>query len=337
MKKNKMMRVASFLLVAVLLSTSVISGTFAKYVTEGGAEDVARVAKWGVVITGAGTLYADSYKLTSNTPGGDDTADPAAAPNATLSVVSSTTAATIKGSHDKDKVVAPGTKNDTGLTITVTGQPEVDGKITMNVRNSNGDDFNVAKDDIYLKAGTYALMVKVGKIDKGSFKADTYYTLSGGTYTLATAWEDVDYYALHDKVTTTADYYPVVYKINGTAVGEALNESSLKAVADSGLEVSFNANQNLATDIDLDAVTADNQNKVTVTWEWAFEQGADDAAKKINNGADTILGHLADGKTTAGDACVVKLSGTTPSLLENQVDYNITSSIQMLVAATQVD
>ena len=47
MKKNKMMRIASVLLVAVLLSTCAISGTFAKYVTEVSADDTARVAAWG--------------------------------------------------------------------------------------------------------------------------------------------------------------------------------------------------------------------------------------------------------------------------------------------------
>ncbi len=47
MKKNKMMRAASALLVAVLLTTSVISGTFAKYVTSDDATATARVAKWG--------------------------------------------------------------------------------------------------------------------------------------------------------------------------------------------------------------------------------------------------------------------------------------------------
>ena len=47
MTKNKMMRIASVLLVAVLLSTCAISGTFAKYTTTVSSEDSARVAKWG--------------------------------------------------------------------------------------------------------------------------------------------------------------------------------------------------------------------------------------------------------------------------------------------------
>ena len=48
MKKNKMMRIASVLLVAVLLSTCAISGTFAKYTTTITANDTAKVASFNV-------------------------------------------------------------------------------------------------------------------------------------------------------------------------------------------------------------------------------------------------------------------------------------------------
>ena len=47
MKKNVMMRVASALLVAVLMTTCAISGTFAKYTSSATGSDTARVAKWG--------------------------------------------------------------------------------------------------------------------------------------------------------------------------------------------------------------------------------------------------------------------------------------------------
>ena len=47
MKKNVMMRVASALLVAVLMTTCAISGTFAKYTTTNSGSDDARVARWG--------------------------------------------------------------------------------------------------------------------------------------------------------------------------------------------------------------------------------------------------------------------------------------------------
>ena len=61
MKTNKMMRLASVLLVAVLLSTCAISGTFAKYVTTKEASDSARVAKFGVTITASGKTFAEAY------------------------------------------------------------------------------------------------------------------------------------------------------------------------------------------------------------------------------------------------------------------------------------
>ena len=47
MKKNNVMRIASALLVAVLLTTCAISGTFAKYTTTASGDTSARVAKWG--------------------------------------------------------------------------------------------------------------------------------------------------------------------------------------------------------------------------------------------------------------------------------------------------
>ena len=47
MKKNKAMRLASALLVLTLLTTCVISGTFAKYTTSTTGGDKARVAYWG--------------------------------------------------------------------------------------------------------------------------------------------------------------------------------------------------------------------------------------------------------------------------------------------------
>lgn len=46
MKKNRMMRLASLLLVLVLMTSSVVGGTFAKYTSTQSGSDTARVAKW---------------------------------------------------------------------------------------------------------------------------------------------------------------------------------------------------------------------------------------------------------------------------------------------------
>ena len=117
MKKNKMMRIASVLLVAVLLSTCAISGTFAKYVTTGTASDVARVAKWGVTIEGAiggaNNMFTDSYKNTPATYTANEDGD-------TITVQASTAGTAI---------VAPGTES-TLTAFDISGQPEVDVVVT---------------------------------------------------------------------------------------------------------------------------------------------------------------------------------------------------------------
>ena len=107
MKKNVMMRLASFLLVAVLISTSAISGTYAKYVTQESGSDKARVAKWGVVIDADNFgMFATDYKT-------DDT-------SATFTGEYSVSSA----EGDRDKVMAPGTKGSFA-DIKITGTPEV--------------------------------------------------------------------------------------------------------------------------------------------------------------------------------------------------------------------
>lgn len=103
MKKNVMMRVASIMLVLVLMSSSVISGTFAKYVSEGKSQDKARVAKWGVDVASVADMFKTEYAR-------DDS--------------SFTIAANTVVSSNDDKLVAPGTKGNL-TSVTLTGTPEV--------------------------------------------------------------------------------------------------------------------------------------------------------------------------------------------------------------------
>ena len=111
MMKNKMMRIASVLLVAVLLSTCAISGTFAKYVTSKESTDTARVAKFGVdlgvTVDGA---FATEYDA-------DTTATDKLGVAIAKTVVASST--------DSDNLVAPGTKGDLMASATIAGTPEV--------------------------------------------------------------------------------------------------------------------------------------------------------------------------------------------------------------------
>ena len=114
MKKNKMMRLASGLLIAVLLTTCAIAGTFAKYVTSDTDSDSARVAKWGVevdvVIDGAFKTEYDIKTATTDLLG----------ETITKSVVAS----------NGDELVAPGTEGTLLTKASISGSPEVAVNIT---------------------------------------------------------------------------------------------------------------------------------------------------------------------------------------------------------------
>ena len=109
MRKNRMMRAASALLVAVLMTTCTISGTFAQYVTTASASDTARVAQWGVTVTAqTAEVFGQKYDDAINAGG--------------TKVVSAYDEMLSDGVFDD--VVAPGTNGDLG-SIAITGAPEV--------------------------------------------------------------------------------------------------------------------------------------------------------------------------------------------------------------------
>ena len=99
MRKNVMMRAASALLVAVLLTTCAISGTFAKYTTSIEGTDSARVAYWGFTSTSMDLtgLFSPQYLNTKVTADG-----------------------TVK-SADGDDVIAPGTTGSADFAFAYTG------------------------------------------------------------------------------------------------------------------------------------------------------------------------------------------------------------------------
>lgn len=101
-KSNKTMRLAIMLLVLTLITSCFVGGTFAKYVTKGEGKDTARVAKWGVTVTGneAG-MFKEKY--TGDTAG--------------LGEKNTVVAG--------DEVLAPGTKGTFEDTFSISGTPEV--------------------------------------------------------------------------------------------------------------------------------------------------------------------------------------------------------------------
>lgn len=121
MKKNKMMRIASVLLVAVLLSTCVISGTFAKYTSTSSGSDTARVARWSILVEGteigvAGntTVAFDLFKTVKDTAGNTEN-DVAV--------------------KDGAQIIAPGTSGS--FTIDIVNDSEVNAKYTITLAETN--------------------------------------------------------------------------------------------------------------------------------------------------------------------------------------------------------
>ena len=108
-KTGKTMRVAGLLLALVLVTSCFVGGTFAKYVTSGTGGDHAKVAKWGVKVEAheTGDIFASTY---DGIAGQENTV--------------------IAGGEYK--VIAPGTKKDDAVVVTLSGKPEVAVNVTYN-------------------------------------------------------------------------------------------------------------------------------------------------------------------------------------------------------------
>lgn len=199
MKKNKTMRVAGGLIIATMLTSSIVSGTYAKYVTSDTATDTARVAKFGVTVTASGTLFDKTYLATdADTPGGDTAENTAG----TLLTVESS---------DADNLVAPGTKNEDGITFEIAGTPEVDVELKLDIADN--------LKEVFLKANT-------------------------GLPDMTTGDED-------DTFDNGADYYPVKFTLTQTnedGTATLVDGGKLEDVADmlDGLDIRCNANTDLA-------------------------------------------------------------------------------------------
>jgi hypothetical protein len=148
MKRRNLTRGASILFALTLITTSVIGGTFAKYVTSDTVEKTARVAKFGVDISADGELFSTTYKsIDSSKLNGSDL------------VINSS-----------EEVVAPGAKNDTGVTISVTGEPEVAVAVEIKLDKSSTD--------INLPEGSYIDPTNILKDKNISIaKGDEYYPI----------------------------------------------------------------------------------------------------------------------------------------------------------------
>lgn len=313
MKKSK---IFLLLLTLCLAATSLIGGTIAKYATSDSANDSAQVAKWGVELKVNGDLYGESYakygEASSNKPVADSSAEEIS----------------VSYNGNGTNLVAPGTKSDTtGIQISLTGTAEVMMNVTTTVRIEN----------VFLKAGTYGIMVQDTTINEenfGQFKANLYY-LDGSTYksaaSVASFAQYPAYYYIQNQV-TTADYFPVVYKMDGVATTSSADSlvAIAKALTNNATlsDGAYTYSQQIPANADMPTILS-NKN---VTWEWAIGESTN---------ADTILGKL-----QANNETVVIQNGAdfdVISATDGMVTYNsntianLKTSFYITIAVEQVD
>lgn len=279
MKKNKIMRLASVLLVLTLLSTSVISGTFAKYVTTDEQFDTARVAKFGVVASLSGDLFGATYAKA------DD--------NSIISY--SVNGGTVSSADKTEFVVAPGTENKEGLTLSVTGTPEVATKVIFDSAENEGGT-NYKNYNIFLNPGTYGYMVpytgELTKENTGNFYKKSNSDAFKGDFVKITDNTDPDkltgvtvYELLGEVVVQDSGYYPLKWTVKIDGKSKTVNTvedvtSALKQYFDE----TYTPN-------------ADNAMKAVVTWAWGYNSAWEDVAGTAERTIqedlmDTILGNM---------------------------------------------
>ena len=312
MKKNKMMRIASILMVVTLLSTCAISGTFAKYVTKASGEDQARVAKWGVVVTVDGGIFGEKYVAT------DEAYLEAEGKYAVISSV------------EGEQVVAPGTnsteivngdKTGANLVATVKGTPEVAARYIIEGTVAN---------DVLLKAGTYTDYTHLVKADDGTYGYTDTFTLAkdyapvkwnlviegkGKTVDVATEL----YNALPEANLAQAEAYgltkdglslfnaiTIIKKVAGNEGYKNIVETALGNIVSGGRNLQLEADEEKGTfklSYDFDP-NKEMDFTFTLKWAWAFEQvtpaeGAEELTEEeaaqlaIFDAADTFLGNWA--------------------------------------------
>lgn len=280
MKKNKMMRIASILMVVTLLSTCAISGTFAKYVTKVSGEDQARVAKWGIVLgLNAGEAFATEYK-THDENGYEGE----------FSVVSS----------NEDKVVAPGTSSadineDGALKATVFGTPEVAARYILKIEGLK---------DVILPAGEYTDYTELVQNEDGeygyfnTFELEEAYTPvkwditvsneAGTSYTLtevaASLGKEFDGFSFTDaqSIVETESYMNKLLPMLEGMVSGASNAKCEVDAENGVITISMDFDPNTEMDYTFE-----------LTWKWNFSDAEEETEITLNDKADTFLGNWA--------------------------------------------
>jgi hypothetical protein len=314
MKKNWITKVAVLMLALVMVTSCFVGGTFAKYVTRAEGQDSARVAKWGVLVTVEGGVFADKYAASDEAyleDGGE------------YSVVSS-----VEG----EKVVAPGTsaeEADMALVATVKGTPEVATRYTLEGKNIK---------DVVLKKGTYTDYTHLAKAADGTYGYTDTFTLDkdyapvkwnlvisgkGQTINVATALYDnlpeanlaqAEAYGLTREGCSIFDAIAIIQKVAGNEGYTNIVEAALGQIVSGGRNFALEADKEAGTfklSYDFDP-NKEMDFTFKLDWTWKFENGAEILDADGNrtgiyefDAADTYLGNVAAGVVTDDNASTI--------------------------------
>lgn len=189
MKTNKFMRMASVMLVATLLSTCAISGTFAKYTTTQSAQDNARVAYWGFGADKDTTADLDLFDANyDGVAGATNVVAPGTSKEATLSL----------SYAENDTVKAPEVayKYDVVAEATSTnGYAALDAnpnfKWTLTVPGGNAQEFDTVAELVAAINATSQARIEAGNMPTGYVDGAASYTV-GWNWVFETADTGMD-------------------------------------------------------------------------------------------------------------------------------------------------
>lgn len=319
MKKNKMMRIASILMVATLITTCAISGTFAKYVTTAEGKDTARVAKWGIVLgMQSEDLFADKYATDDTTYKGEYSV--VADPDNNVVIT------------DVKDLVAPGTKSVKAATATVFGTPEVATRYSLTIDGL---------DDVFLKAGTYTDFTKLVATTDNDGVVSYGYT---GTFTLEEDYAPVKWdikveneagtHYLLSELAATYGVNVAGFSITEAAPIFAQYKTQLASLLESLVSGASNAKVDVVDGVITMSMDFDPNTEMdytfTLTWSWKYENDTTNHTIDNDDKADTLLGNLQDPDFVAA----AKKEGWT---IPAEGNYNLVVAAHFVAAATQID
>lgn len=126
------------------------------------------------------------------------------------------------------------------------------------------------------------------------------------------------------------EYYPVKWTLTKTTKTTDLRNETAETLVTAGKLSDVVKALNKSSEINLGDTVDDSY---TLSWEWALEQGEDDA-KATNNVKDTAIGWKADGKTDDDIKAYLDTSVITEDVYNNNIEttmsFNLTISVEQI-------